>query len=149
MLKEFRFPARVKVMSLKGINTPLVVGVVGVPGGSDSSFETMIIGESGGVLRDLLTKRTTTNIEDAVCIGLLGKNSEPLVLIAKFIWASDEAHPVPHRYNVVKYSWNGLVFSEISKETTKLKYRAGLEALAELGYRCTEDITETLASDVR
>jgi hypothetical protein len=51
VLKEFRFPARVKVMSIKGINTPLVVGVVGVPGGSDSSFETMIIGETGGVLR--------------------------------------------------------------------------------------------------
>ena len=149
VLKEFRFPARVKVVSLTGINTPLVVGVVGVPGGSDSSFETMIIGETGGALHDLLSKHPTTNIEDAVCLGLFGKDPKPLLLVAKFIWAADEAHPVPHRYNVMKYSWNGHAFSEISKETTKLKHSAGLDALEELGYQCKEDVTETLAPDVR
>lgn len=31
VLKEFRFPARVKVVSLRGIVSPLVIGVVGVP----------------------------------------------------------------------------------------------------------------------
>jgi hypothetical protein len=149
VLKEFSFPARVKVVTLKGIKTPLVLGVVGVPGGSDSSFETMIIGEVGGALRDLLPKHPATHIEDAVCLGVFGKKSEPLLLVAKFIWAADEAHPVPHRYSIMKYSWNGHVFSEISKETTKLKHRTGLDALKELGYSCKEDVTETLAPDVR
>jgi hypothetical protein len=41
------------------------------------------------------------------------------------------------------------VFSKKPKVTTKLKHSAGLEAMAELGYKCNEDITETLAPDVR
>lgn len=109
----------------------------------------MIIGEAGGSLVDLLTNHPTTNIEDAVCFGLFGKDSTPLVLVAKFIWAADEAHPEPHRYNVIKYSWNGQTFSNISSTKTKLKHSGGLEAFTELGYACKEDITETLVPDVQ
>lgn len=149
VLKEYRFPVRIKIVSVKGITTPLIVGVAGMQGGSDSTFETMIVGAVNDKLIDLLPDHPVTNIEDAVCVGLLGKNSLPQVLVAKFIWGSDEAHPEPHYYYVTNYSWSGSLFDMKSKRKTRSKHSTGLQALAEFGYDCREDITETLAPDVR
>jgi hypothetical protein len=146
VLQEFAMPLRFISLSFKGLNTQIIIGSLGMQGGSDSTIETIIVGESEGKLQELLPKHLVTNLEDLICVGNFGPDNKLTVLVSKFIF--DDAHPEPHKYLVTKYSWSGNHFSTEFNKTTKNKYRFGREALAEFGFICKGNLTELLVPDV-
>ena len=125
---------------------PLVVAAAGSPGGSDASFETALVGEIRGSLRDLLPTHPSTSIQDAVCLGRFGRGRQLGVVVANFVWGQ-EAHYAPHRYDVSLYLWSGHGFDLVSKRRTKRRHSSFRGALTEVGIRCRYDFRRALLPD--
>jgi hypothetical protein len=139
------FPARFLVANVPGIRSPLVVATAGSHGGSDASFETLIVAEVSGSLREVST-RVFTTVQDCVCFR--GKSTAPEVLV--FTVSSDnEAHYQPHFFTLRTLRWNGNMFAESSVRSTKRKQPSWKDAASELGVSCSKDLTLMLVPGER
>jgi len=139
------FPVRFAVVKISGFPSPLVVATAGSHGGSDAAFETMIIGETGGSLKEL-SKRFNTSIQDCICIG--SSPQSPEILLFTFSW-TDESHYAPHYFTLTTFIWNGSKFVELDARATKRKVRSWRAAAREFGVSCKMDLTELLIPDER
>jgi hypothetical protein len=139
---EISNPMRFQVVDTPEIG-PLVIGVAGSPGGSDASFETVVIGEVEGSLQELLPVHLNTSIQDAVCVGRFGSGKRLGIAVATFIWGH-EIHYAPHRYDVSLYLWNGRAFEPSLHHRSSRRHISFRGALAELGLRCRYDFVRAL-----
>jgi hypothetical protein len=108
---------RFKVMHVKGLPDPMIVGVSVSPGGSDSTYEMVAVASVGGGLRELSRTDTdtfTTEEEGGFYLGDLGHGVGLGVVVWDFVWGYDESHVSPHQYEIKFYKWN--------KETARFEW---------------------------
>jgi hypothetical protein len=141
-----REPVRFRIVDTPEIG-PLVIATAGTAGGSDSSFETSLVGEVDGSLRELLPTHLHTMIEDAVCLGHFGRANRLGVVVANFQWLSGP-HLAPHEYDVSLFLWSGRDFRLVSRRRTARRYESVREALAELGFQCRYDFVLALLPEL-
>ena len=127
---------------------PLVVAVAGELGGSDSSFETALVGEVAGSLRDLLPDHLRTSNQDAVCLGHFGRGLRLGVVEATFVWGERESHYEPHIYDVSLYLWSGHGFELFTRRRTTHRHKSSRSALVELGFHCRYDFVRALLPEL-
>ena len=139
------FPARLTVVNASGIESPLVVATAGTHGGSDASFETMVIAEAGGSIREV-SERIWTTTQDAVCMNRAMRRPEIVVLTN--VWGH-EAHYAPHVFTLRRYRWDGTTFRQTTTQTTRRKVASWRRAAKELRVSCRTDLTELLVPDER
>lgn len=142
-------PLRFTVVSLPGLEGPWIVATAGSAGGSDSSFETTVVGLSGGHLRDLLPKHVQTQIQGAVCVGRFGPEPRPSLLVLREVWGEGEVHYGAHRYTVGRYDWTGSALEPARVVTTRLQYNDWKECARALGYCCRRNFPELLVPELR
>jgi len=148
-LRQAPFPVRFLAVEIAGIEGPLVVAVAGLHGGSDGSYETMVLGAGDGEIRELVIPRPETNNLDAVCLAYVGESKKPTLLVAHFLWER-EIHYAPHRYRVQVFPWSGETFDTSDQGTeTSAKHVTAASAFKEFGYRCHGDFVFKLIPDER
>jgi hypothetical protein len=96
---------RFKVLSAKGLPTPLILAVAVAPGGSDTLFESSLIGSVNGELRVLTPEPLTNNVQGGIYVGNLGRGRGTGAAVWNFLW-EDGAHYAPHRYEVKLYPFD-------------------------------------------
>jgi hypothetical protein len=125
---------RFKVLSVRGIPTPLILAVAVAPGGSDTIFESSIVGNVNGEIRVLTPEPLTNNVQGGVYVGYLGKRWGTGAAVWNFLW-EDGAHYEQHRYEVKLYPFDvkTVGFQKGKVLTSRRKYTGrGAGALAEL-----------------
>ena len=139
------FPARFLVAMVSGIRSPLVVATAGSHGASDASFETLIVAEVNGSLKEV-SPRIDTTIQDCVCF----RQGSPIpeLLVFTFSW-ENEAHYQPHFFTLHTLRWNGKMFDESSVRATRRKKRSWQDVARDLGVSCRKDITLVLVPGER
>jgi hypothetical protein len=135
---------RFRVETIHGFPTPLIIGTLATQGGSDTAFETELIGPVHGRFRKLLPKPAETLLEGGVFVGDLGGKLGPGIAIWRMIWGANEAHVSPHRYELQRMRWTGTSFHSVATRRTKRKYTSPAPALQELGVNYT-DLTRQFA----
>ncbi len=116
---------------LAGWPRPLVVVIVGTPGGSTAQFETSLFAQVGGRWAMLLPPVLTVT-EGGSYVGDLGGDLGPGVAY----WGRDregEAHIEPARYWLRRLRWNGRLFVRLPTLKSKGRYTDPVAALRELG----------------
>ncbi|MDQ5835581.1 MAG: hypothetical protein M3379_02255 [Acidobacteriota bacterium] len=130
---------RFKVMRVKGLPGPLVVGIGVSPGGSDSSYELAAFTPVGGKLEELTRTDTfNTSEEGGFYIGDLGHGLGLGLAVWNFIWDFDyESHVSPHQYEIKLYRWNKAEarFEWARVLRTPGKFDSGEKALRSVGLR--------------
>jgi hypothetical protein len=130
---------RFKVMHVKGLPGPLVVGVGVSPGGSDSSYKLAAVAAVNGKLAELTRTDTfDTSEEGGFYIGDLGHGLGPGLAVWDFVWDFDyERHDSPHQYEIKLYRWNkGEARFEWARVLrTPRKFDSGEEAIRSVGLR--------------
>jgi hypothetical protein len=121
----------------------LVIGAAGSPGGSDAFFETALIGEIDGRLKEILPRHLKTTTQDAVCLGRFERGERLGVAVANFVWG-DETHYAAHRYDVSLYLWNGHTLESFVHKRTARRHPSFQSALAELGIPCRDELVRAL-----
>ncbi|MBO0726949.1 MAG: hypothetical protein J2P52_15200 [Blastocatellia bacterium] len=125
---------RFKVLSVKGLPHPLILAVAVAPGGSDTLFESSIIGAVNGEIRVLTQEPLTNNVQGGVYVGYLGRKWGTGAAVWNFLW-EDGAHYEPHRYEVELYPFNvkTMSFQKGKVLASRRKYAdRGAGALSEL-----------------
>ena len=100
---------RFRVLHVKGLPDPLVVGVSLMPGGADSGWEAAAFGAVGGELKHL-TRSDVLQCGDrgGFYFGDLGGGRGVGAAVWDFVWDSDyEGRPSAHRYEIKLCKWNG------------------------------------------
>lgn len=122
-------------LDAEGIPGPLIFAVAIRPGGSDHTFETTIIGESGARLKVFTPQPFLTPIQGGVFIGQLGGRRGLGAAVWQFLWGDDEAHYAAHRYEVQLYRFNPRTRSFVKGPAlrSRNKHESGQDALVELG----------------
>lgn len=125
---------RFRTVSVEDLPSPLVLGVAVNPGGSDHGFMTHVFGEDGGVFKRLTPESLHTAIAGGVHLGDLGAERGKGVALWNSVWADDEAHTAPHRYEVRLYPYDAASRTFVKGETlvTKNKHAGDRAALDEL-----------------
>lgn len=100
-----RCQARFRVLNVAGLPQPLIAAVAVTPGGSGHGFTLELIGLVGGKFERLSRKPLYTSNIGGFHIGPLG-DGRIKVTVWDFIWANDEAHYDPHRYEFELYGFN-------------------------------------------
>lgn len=130
---------RFRVLHVKGLPDPLVVGLAASPGGSGSGWEAVAFGAVGGELRDVTgSELLQTGDRGGFHFGDLGGGIGPGAAVWTAVWDVEyEGHPSPHRYEVKLYSW-----SRVNKRfewhkvfRTRGKFDTGDEAIRSAGLR--------------
>jgi hypothetical protein len=100
---------RFRVMHVKGLPDPLVVGVSLTPGGSDSGWEAAAFGAVGGELKRLTRNEAfQSGDRGGFYFGDLGGGRGVGAAVWDFVWDSDyEGRPSAHRYEIKLCKWNG------------------------------------------
>ena len=97
---------RFKVIHVKGLPDPLVVGIALTPGGSDSCWEAIPVGAVNGELRELTREMLTTANQGGFFFGDLGNGAGPGAAAWTFIWDEGESHYQAHQYEMKLYRWD-------------------------------------------
>lgn len=130
---------RFKVMRVKGLPGPLVVGVGVSPGGSDSSYKLVAVAVVNGNLKELTRTDTfNTSEEGGFYIGDLGDGLGPGLAVWDFVWDFDyESHVSPHQYEIKLYRWNRETsrFEWASVLRSPGKFDSGEKAIRSVGLR--------------
>ena len=130
---------RFRVLHVKGLPDPLVVGLAVSPGGSDSGWEAAAFGVVGGKLREVTGfEGLQTGDRGGFYFGDLGGGIGPGAAVWTDVWDLDyEGHPSPHRYEIKLYSWNRVNkrFEWHKVFRTQGKFDTGDEALRSAGLR--------------
>lgn len=136
---SFKPKLRFRVLHVKGLPDPLVVGLAVSPGGSDSGWEAVAFGAVGGELRDVTGfEGLQTGDRGGFHFGDLGGGIGPGVAVWSDVWDTEyEGHPSPHRYEVKLYSWNKVNkrFEWHKVFRTRGKFDTGDDALRSAGLR--------------
>jgi hypothetical protein len=131
---EWNPKLRFKVISVKGLPDPLVVGIAMNPGGSDSGWEAVAVGVVNGQLEQLNYETLQTSNEGGFYFGDLGHGLGLGAAQWDFVWGEDEGHPPPHKYEVKLFKWNGWRFEWEKVFRTGRKYNSAQKALRAYGY---------------
>jgi hypothetical protein len=126
----------------------IIIAVAGSPGGSDSRFETTIIGIEEGKIRELIQSHLLSNIQGAVCLEKVKNSDSTQIILWNEIWGM-ETHYAPHRYRATIFRWNGHVFAEVRYFETKKKYSVWQDAATKYHYHSKYDFVEHLIPDYR
>jgi hypothetical protein len=99
---------RFRVMHVKGLPDPLVVGVSVMPGGSDSGWEAVAFGVVGGELKHLTRSEVLQSGDrGGFYFGDLGGGRGVGAAVWDFVWDFDnEGHPSAHQYEIKLCKWN-------------------------------------------
>jgi hypothetical protein len=126
---------RFKTLSIKGLPDPLLIGIAMSPGGSDSDWVAVAVGEVNGDL-EVLTYETMETCEDGgFFFGDLGQGVGVGAAQWSFVWGEDEGHPPPHKYQVKMFKWNGWRFEWHKVLRTRRKHDSADAALRAYGFR--------------
>jgi hypothetical protein len=106
--ESFNPSLRFRVMHVKGLPDPLVVGVSVSPGGSDSGWEAAAFGAVGGELRHLTRNEDfQSGDKGGFYFGDLGGGRGLGAAVWDFVWDFDyESHLDSHQYEIKLYKWN-------------------------------------------
>lgn len=130
---------RFRVLHVKGLPDPLVVGLARSPGGSDSGWEAVAFGPVGGELEEVTGfERLRTGDRGGFHFGDLGGGLGPGAAVWTDVWDPEyEGHPSPHRYEVTLYRWSSVNarFEWHKVFRTRGKFGTGDEALRASGLR--------------
>jgi hypothetical protein len=139
------FPARFLVAKADGLSSPFIVATAGSHGASDASFETLVVAEVDGVLKEV-SQRLFTTVQDCICFNETSRTPE--IFVFTFSW-TDEAAYQPHFFTLRTLRWNGSMFTEWSIRATKRKQPSWRDAAHELGVSCRKDLTLLLVPGER
>ena len=133
---------RLKEIRPAGMPTPLLLAVAVSTGGSDSSFETTLIGERSGQLVDLWPQHWITNVLDDLCVGQLGPGKAAGVAGFVFVWghAVDEWHYAPHRYRATLYTWDGQGLAAAGMKVSQKRVPQWSDAAKDMGFACSGEL---------
>ncbi len=139
---QFNGYVRLREIHPAGMPTPLLLAVAVTSGGSDSHFETALIGEVAGRVIDLWPQHWQTSILDDLCVGSLGPSKPIGVAVFNFTWGGDtgESHYAPHRYRVTLYKWLGKKLVMDGAQSNSRRVPAWTDAAKELGFRCRGEL---------
>jgi hypothetical protein len=106
--ERFGMLLRFRVLHVKGLPSPLVVGVSVIPGGSDSAWDAEAVGAVGGELIDLTRSETfQSGDRGGFYFGDLGNGLGLGAAVWDFVWDHDyEGHPGAHQYEIKLCKWN-------------------------------------------
>jgi hypothetical protein len=125
---------RFKAISIKGLPSPLVIGIAMDPGVSDSAWQGVAIGVVNGRLERLNWETLETSNEGGFFFGDLGHGLGLGAAQWDFVWGEDECHPPPHKYEVKLYKWNGQRFDWEKVIRTRAQYNSPRAALRACGF---------------
>jgi len=125
---------RFKVISIKGLPDPLVIGIAMDPGVSDSAWEAVAIGVVNGELERLNFETLEASNEGGFFFGDLGHGLGLGAAQWDFVWGEDECHPPPHKYEMKLYKWNGRRFEWEKVIRTRRQYNSPQKALLAYGF---------------
>lgn len=126
---------RFRVLHIKGLPDPLVVGVGVSYGGSDNGWESVAVGAVDGTLRELTEEHLNACDEGGFFYGDLGHGRGFGAVSWNFVWGN-ESHPAPHQYELKVYKWNPKTASFEWYEVlrTHAKFDDGEKAVRSLGF---------------
>jgi hypothetical protein len=136
------------LVKLPELPDSVIVAVAGSPGGSDSRFESTIIGVVNGRIQDLFPKHLFSNIQGAFCIERSSNSDSTQIVLWKEIWGK-EIHYAPHRYCATVFRWNGSCFHQAKYFETKTKYPAWFDAAKKYGFKSSFDYVGFLIPEYR
>jgi hypothetical protein len=132
---------RFKVMHIKGLPDPLIVGVSMAPGVSDSSWQSVAVSAVGGELRELTTERLETSNQGGFYYGDLGSGRGFGALSWDSVWSGgDECHYCAHRFELKVYKWSEKTkhFEWYEVLRTHGKFEDGEKAVRSLGFNLSD-----------
>jgi hypothetical protein len=113
--------------------SPLILAMIVRPGGSDSSFMSVVIGEVNGKIMLLTPETIDTSAQGGIFVGNLNRRFGFGIVVWNFIWDSG-AHYSLHPYEIKLFSFSDSKFEIKLNYITKHKYHGnGVEALREIG----------------
>jgi hypothetical protein len=124
----------------------IILATAGCAGGSDSYFETTIVGIVNGQVKDLFLTHLISHNQGAFCIKVATKSDPTKILLWNDIW-EDGAHYDPHRYQVEIFQWNGSSFVKSKTIETKKKYPDWMTAAKQFRYHNNVDVVVCLLGD--
>lgn len=125
-----------KLIYLARDATPTIIAVASSPGGSDTHFETTIIGFINGRIVEFTPSHIDSSSQNALCV-----EGNKFVL---FNFIDKEGHYDSHRYEVIEYKVTNSKLKKINMKQTKKKYESWKGAAAELGYQCGNDLIQAI-----
>lgn len=130
---EFSFTGhgflRFKEFEIKGLPSPLVIGVTSEIGGSDTGYQIVLAAEIDSKNCSINPEKITMSQQDGIFLGYINKEYQYGMIRWKFIWK--EAHYDPHRYEISIYKWVKELnkFLLCRKFNTSKKFTSGQKAL--------------------
>jgi hypothetical protein len=135
---------RFKVMHVKGLPDPLIVGISVSPGGSDAGWESVAVGAVDGKLKDLTHEPLETANQGGFFYGDLGGGRGFGAISWCFVWDDGNGHYAAHSYELKVYKW-----SQESKRfewqqvlRTHSQFDDGVRAVRSLGFT-VRDVRKT------
>ncbi len=140
--RQFNGYVRLREIRPAGMPTPLLLAVAVTTGGSDSLFETALIGEVEGRVTDLWPQHWQMNILDDLCVGSLGPKKPIGVAGFKFTWGGDpgESHYAPHRYKITLYKWQRNRLVRAGAQLNGRRVPSWGDAAKEGGFQCRGEL---------
>jgi hypothetical protein len=129
--------ARFRVMHVKGLPDPLIVGIAIWPGGSDCYWEAVAVGAVDGELKGLMPEHLNAADEGGFFFGDLGGGRGIGTVSWDFIWDFGyESHFDQHQYELKIYKWNQkrdrFEWDQVLR--TRAKFDDGEKAVRSLGF---------------
>ena len=120
---------RYKEYDIKGMPSPLVMGVSSQAGGSNTQFQIVLVAEIEGKICSINPKDVTMSTQDGIFLGYINKEFQYGMILWNFIW--DSAHYDTHKYDITIYKWNRNLnkFVLCKKFSTNNKFKNGEKAL--------------------
>ncbi|MGA3286129.1 MAG: hypothetical protein ABSD46_01740 [Bacteroidota bacterium] len=147
-VEKWRSDVRFKVIKLPEFADSVLVAVAVSPGGSDSQYESTVIGILNGKIQDSFHEHLVSHNQGALCIEPLSHSDSTNIILWKELW-EDGAHYDPHRYSATVFNWNGLFFKQVKSLETKKKYPVWQDAAKNLGFKSSFDYVGFLIPDFR
>jgi hypothetical protein len=124
----------------------IILATAGCAGGSNSYFETTIVGIVNGQVKDLFRTHLITHNQGAICIEAATKSDPTKILLWNDIWEGI-AHFDSHRYQAEIFQWDGSSFVITKTVETKKEYSDWMEASKQFRYHNNVDVVVRLLGD--
>lgn len=140
LIKEYRI-VEFKTFQPDGFESPIILGIGIIPGGSDSSYYGVLIGEVNGKLEVLNKSRLYIKTQGGFYLGYLNKKYGPGFVSWTFIWGDNpaEAHYDLHHYKIEVFAYRNGRFIKVKNYISRKRYENyGVDAPGELGIQVTD-----------
>jgi hypothetical protein len=126
---------RFRVLHVKGLPDPLVVGMSARPAADHDDWKSIAVGAVNGSFRELTSEQLEGTDQGGFYYGNLGHGRGLGTVSWEFVYGN-EGHPDPHQYELKVYKWNPKTtsFEWYQVLRTRGKFSDGEKAVRSLGF---------------